>query len=146
LGTFLGLALIIPWSVAAEPGAPPAHKVDYNREVRPILAKNCFPCHGQDEAKRAKGLRLDRSESATRPLADGETAIVRGDPESSALYFRITEEDDSIRMPPKKTGHRLTPREIDTLRHWIEQGAGYARHWALIAPKALPIPEVGNKS
>ena len=121
-------------------------KVDFNREVRPILAKNCFPCHGQDEAKRAKGLRLDRRESAVKPLKDGETAIVPGDPESSELVVKITEEDETLRMPPRKTGNRLTPAEVELLRRWIEQGAEYAAHWALIVPKALPLPEVRDKA
>ena len=97
----------------AEAGSPKARKVDFNREVRPILAKNCFACHGQDEAKRAKGLRLDRREAAVKPLKSGETAIVPGDPDSSELIVRITEEDETLRMPPKKHGNRLTPAEVD---------------------------------
>jgi hypothetical protein len=132
--------------LAADPGTAPARKLDYNRDVRPVLAKNCFACHGQDQAKRAKGLRLDRSESATRPLKDGETAIVPGDPEASALIFRITEEDDTLRMPPKKTGNRLTAAEIEVLRHWIEQGAKYTEHWAFSKPVAAPLPEVQDKA
>ena len=90
-------------------------KVDFNREVRPILAKNCFACHGQDEAKRAKGLRLDRRDAAVKPLKSGETAIVPGDPDSSELILRVTEEDETLRMPPRKSGSRLTPAEVDVL-------------------------------
>jgi hypothetical protein len=66
-------------ALAAEPGSPPSRKVDYNREVRPILTRNCFACHGQDEAKRKAGLRLDQRESAVQPLESGETAIVPKD-------------------------------------------------------------------
>ncbi len=117
-------------------------KVDFIAEVRPILAKNCLVCHGLDEAKRAKGLRLDQRESAIKPLKSGDAAIVPGDPESSALYLRITEEDETIRMPPRKAGGRLSTAEIEILRRWIEQGADYARHWALLAPRALPLPRV----
>ena len=98
---------------AAEVQVEPAGKVDYNRDVRPILARNCFACHGQDEAKRAKGLRLDRRDSAVKPLKNGDTAIVPGDPDSSELIARITEEDDTMRMPPAKAGNRLTPAEVD---------------------------------
>ena len=107
------------WSVACSPrralSRPPSPvhprrsaKVDFNREVRPILAKNCFACHGQDEAKRAKGLRLDVRESAIKPLKSGETAIVPGDPDSSELIVRVTEEDETLRMPPRRraTGSR----------------------------------------
>ena len=125
------------WSTpAAEPASPKTRKVDFNRDVRPILAKNCFACHGQDEAKRAKGLRLDRREAAVKPLKSGETAIVPGDPESSELILRVTEEDETLRMPPRKTGNRLTPAEVDVLKRWIAEGAEYAPHWALIAPKS----------
>ena len=131
---------------AIDPGSPKTRTVDFNRDVRPILAKNCFACHGQDEAKRAKGLRLDRREAAVKPLKSGETAIVPGDPDSSELILRITEEDETLRMPPRKTGNRLTPAEVEVLKRWIEQGAEYAPHWALIAPKALPLPEVRDKA
>ncbi len=150
IGALLALEVVSGWqadrAMAAEPGAAKARKVDFNSEVRPILAKNCFPCHGQDEAKRAKGLRLDRREAAIKPLKDGLTAIVPGDPESSELIIKITEEDDTLRMPPRKTGNRLTPSEVELLNRWIEQGAEYASHWALIAPQARPLPEVRDKS
>jgi len=150
IGTLLTVAVVTGWqagaATAAELGALAARKVDFNREVRPVLAKNCFPCHGQDEAKRAKGLRLDRRDSAVKPLEDGETAIVPGDAESSELVVKITEEDETLRMPPRKTGNRLAPAEIELLRRWIEQGAEYAAHWALIAPQALPLPEVRHKA
>jgi hypothetical protein len=124
-------------------GRPDAAKpVDFNRDVRPILAKNCFPCHGSDEAKRAKGLRLDRRESATKPLKSGETAVVPGDPDSSGLIARVTEEDETLRMPPRKAGNRLSPAEIDILTRWIQRGADYAEHWALVRPGAATLPKV----
>jgi hypothetical protein len=139
----LGLLASPGLASAAEPGASTAkRKIDYNREVRPILTKNCFACHGQDEAKRAKGLRLDVRDSALKPLKNGDVAIVAGDPDSSELIARVTEEDETLRMPPKKTGNRLTPTDAEILRRWIEQGAEYARHWALIPPEAQPLPKV----
>ncbi len=136
-------------SLADEPAsttgpAKTARPVDFNREVRPILSKNCFACHGTDEAKRAKGLRLDLREAAVKPLKSGEAAIVPGDPDSSNLVARISEEDDTLRMPPRKAGNRLTPAEVDVLTRWIQQGANYAEHWALIAPRSEPLPAVKN--
>jgi hypothetical protein len=121
-------------------------KIDFIREVRPILAKNCFACHGPDEAKRAKGLRLDLRESAIQPLKSGDAAIVPGDPDSSALYLRVTEDDETLRMPPKKTGERLSTSDVDVLRRWIEQGAAYTRHWSLVAPRLLPLPRVRRRA
>jgi mono/diheme cytochrome c family protein len=146
----IALGLILPivdvWARAALGQVEAASKVDYNREVRPILARNCFACHGQDEAKRAKGLRLDRRDSAVKPLKNGEKAIVPKDPDSSELIARITEEDATMRMPPRKSGNQLTPAEIDILRRWIEQGAEYAPHWAFLAPQAKPIPSVLDRT
>jgi hypothetical protein len=146
----LGLGLVAAATAkparATDPGASSTKKVDFNREVRPILAKNCFACHGQDEAKRAKGLRLDRRESAVKPLKSGETAIVPGDADSSELILKVTNEDETLRMPPRKSGNRLTAGEVDVLRRWIEQGAEFTPHWALIAPNALSLPEVNDKA
>ncbi|MFO0892047.1 MAG: PSD1 and planctomycete cytochrome C domain-containing protein [Isosphaeraceae bacterium] len=120
--------------------------MDFNREVRPLLAKNCFACHGSDEAKRAKGLRLDVRDAALKPLKSGDPAIVPGDPDGSALVARITEEDETLRMPPKKSGNRLTEAEVETLTRWIKDGAKYAEHWALVPPRAEDPPAVTQAS
>src|SRR5271157_4382317 len=129
---------------AASPDARTARPVDFNREVRPILSKNCFACHGSDEAKRAKGLRLDQREAAVKPLESGEAAIVPGDADSSNLVARISEEDDTVRMPPRKAGNRLSPAKADVLTRWVRQGAKYVEHRALIPPRAETLPKVMN--
>jgi hypothetical protein len=146
-GTLLvGSGPLSTWTSAAEtPGSTTgnaAKPVDFNREVRPILSKNCFACHGSDETKRAKGLRLDVREVALKPLKSGEAAIVPGDPESSSLVARITEEDDTVRMPPRKAGNRLSAAEVDSLTRWIQQGAKYSQHWAFVPPRTNPLPKV----
>ncbi len=120
---------------AAGPG-----KVDFNREVRPILSKNCFACHGSDEAKRAKGLRLDQREAAIKPLKSGEAAIVPGDPDSSALYLRGSPR--RTRRSACRRGRRASgsPRRRSTsCARWVEQGAEYAEHWALWFRRAAAL-------
>ena len=102
---------------AAELWVEPAGKVDFNREVRPILAKNCFACHGQDEAKRAKGLRLDRRESAVKPLKSGDV----GDRPRRPRFQRADRSGSPRRTrrsacPRRKAGNRLTPAEVETSR------------------------------
>ena len=142
-----GLALGAATSVAGPAVAgPPVAAVDYNREIRPILAKNCFSCHGQDETHRAKGLRLDRRESALTELPDGAVAIVAGEPGASELIARVTEEDESLRMPQRKSGNRLSTAEIDLLKRWIAEGASYAEHWAFVPPADRPLPTVNDRS
>ena len=131
---------------ATNQAAKTTRPVDFNREVRPILSKNCFACHGSDEAKRAKGLRLDLRASAIKPLKSGDAAIVPGDADSSNLIARVTEEDDTLRMPPRKAGNRLRPTEVDVLTRWVQQGANYAEHWALIPPNVEPLPSVRDAS
>ncbi|WP_171187612.1 DUF1549 domain-containing protein, partial [Alienimonas chondri] len=121
---------------AAAPDAPPADvpgegKVDFNRDVRPILSNKCNLCHGNDEAGRSTPLRFDSAEGAFIELDGGGHAIVPGDPEASVLMERITEDADSfLRMPPEEAGDPLTAEQIDTLRRWIEQGAEWTGHWA----------------
>lgn len=115
-------------------------RVRYNRDVLPILAENCFACHGLDHNKREAGLRLDQRLDSISELKSGVHAIVPGEVDSSGLWLRITATDDDLRMPPPSTGHRLTSEQRDLLRHWIEQGAEYEPHWAFIQPRAVEPP------
>ena len=93
--------------------------IDFNRDVRPILSENCFACHGPDKNKRKAGLRLDLREDATAKLDSGDYAVVPADVTRSALVKVIATDDEEDRMPPKKTGKRLTKAQITLLREWI---------------------------
>jgi hypothetical protein len=131
---------------AGQEGATAAAAVDYNRDVRPILARNCFACHGQDATHREAGLRLDVRDDAVKELKSGATAVVPGAPDDSELIARVTEADESLRMPPRKSGERLRPGEIEILRRWVQQEATYAEHWAFVKPRVRPLPAVKNPS
>lgn len=113
--------------------------LEYNRDVRPILAENCFACHGFDKAKREAGLRLDTPDGGLAELDSGEIAIVPGKPEESELVHRILASDDTI-MPPHESGKKLTNPQKKILKSWVEQGAGYDKHWAFISPKKVLPP------
>ena len=118
--------------------------VDFNYHVRPILSDRCFKCHGPDANKREAGLRLDTEEGAFAALKDNPSqhVVVPGDPLSSALYHRISTSDTSELMPPPSSKLSLTTTEIAIIKKWIEQGAGYKRHWSFIAPEKPSIPKV----
>ena len=119
-----------------------ADRVDFNREVRPILSTKCFQCHGPDEKARKAKLRLDLRDAAVKPLKGGDVAIVPGKPADSELTRRIIAQDDDDVMPPPKSGPRLTPAQIGTLRRWIAEGAEYAQHWAYVKPTRPTPPAV----
>ncbi len=139
----LGWASIaVVWLTAAGPTGTP---VDYNRDVRPILAKNCFACHGKDESHRERGLRLDDREAASNELKSGAIALVPGSPDESELILRLTEEDESLRMPPRKTGERLSKSDVETLRRWVKEGATYAEHWSLVKPVDRTLPHAKDR-
>src|SRR5438876_278018 len=86
-------------------------RVEFNRDVRPILAENCFQCHGPDKAQRKGQLRLDMVSGAAKVL-------VPGDPQRSELYRRITAADPKEHMPPPKSGRQLSGQQTDLLRRW----------------------------
>ncbi len=144
--TALLCSSVIGWAASpVKPGDKPAKGPNYAREVRPILADNCFTCHGPDEKALKGKLRLDRLESATHPAKSGEIAVVPGAPGKSELLKRVTAADPDEVMPPPKTKRKLTAAQIDTLRRWIESGAPYDTHWAFEAPRRPAIPEVRDK-
>ena len=107
-------------------------KVEFNRDIRPILSDKCFQCHGPDATHRKAKLRLDTDE--------GAKVIVRGKPADSELYQRLITDDADQRMPPKKSGKTLTKTEIDLIRRWIEQGAAWQLHWSFAPPKRPDVP------
>lgn len=111
--------------------------VDFNRDIRPILAQHCWSCHGPDEQTRQADLRLDRRESAV-----AAKAIAPGDPAASELINRIESDDEAQQMPPPDAKKPLSDRQRELLRAWIEQGAEFSRHWAFVAPRRSAVPDV----
>jgi cytochrome c553 len=128
-------------ATAASPG-----KIEYNRDIRPILAENCFACHGADSAARKAGLRLDKFEEAIAPRKDSLPAIAPGKASGSELVRRITTTDEDDLMPPPKSHKVLKPEQKELLKRWIADGAKYQEHWSLIASQRPPLPKVKNKS
>ncbi|MBL8889157.1 MAG: PSD1 domain-containing protein [Planctomycetaceae bacterium] len=99
-------------------------QVDFNQQIRPILAEHCFHCHGPDANQRAADLRLDVAEEAY------QSAIDVHDAEASELVQRVTSSDPDLAMPPPSSGKALSAQQILLLKQWINEGAPYARHWA----------------
>ena len=131
--------LLLVLAAAATAGRA-ADAPDFRRDVRPILAANCFNCHGFDAGARKAGLRLDERNAALLPAKSGARALVPGHPEASELLLRVTDAADP--MPPLETGKSLTPREVDILRRWIAAGADYQPHWAFAPPATPAVPAV----
>ena len=116
--------------------------VSFNREIRPILANNCFACHGPDEKHRETKFHFDTEDGAFAKKG----VIVRGSAEDSLLIEKITEPNPKDRMPPPDSGHVLTDRQIDLLRRWIDQGAKWDTHWAYVPPTRPQLPPLRDTS
>jgi hypothetical protein len=134
----LFLALFSPALVRGADAALP-DKITFNRDVRPILAENCFKCHGFDKKQREANRRLDTREGALADN-DGIRAIVPGNLGESDLHLRIHSEDKDDLMPPADSGKKLSERQKAILDRWIEQGAEYQQHWAYLPIVRPPLP------
>lgn len=129
------------WLVILSPCATAQDEIEFNRDVRPILAANCFECHGFDGKTRKADLRLDTAEGAYTEH-NGVIAVRAGDLAGSELWNRISSLDPEVLMPPPESKKSLTDAEQETLRRWIEQGARYQKHWSFEPPLASAIPDV----
>src|SRR5829696_7363915 len=90
---------------------PASTPISFNREILPILANNCFACHGPDEKQRETKFHFDTREAAL--LKRG--VIEPGNAAESLLIEKVTDPDPNERMPPLETGHKLTDKQIDSL-------------------------------
>src|SRR5688572_6462940 len=137
----LGIVLVLTAGVSASA----QERIDFNRDIRPILSNNCYKCHGFDDKTREAGLRLDKREVATAALESGVTAIVPGKSAKSELVKRVSSKDADLKMPPVDSGKRLTDDEIAKLARWVDEGAEYKGHWSFIVPTRPTLPEVTHK-
>ncbi|MBS0264898.1 MAG: DUF1553 domain-containing protein [Planctomycetes bacterium] len=116
-----------------------ADKLEYNRTIRPILAENCFACHGPDSAARKADLRLDQREPAIK-----SGSLVPGDVDGSEIIRRILSTDPAEQMPPPSTKKSITPAQVELLKRWVAEGAEYQAHWSFLPPVKTAPPKVKN--
>jgi hypothetical protein len=130
-------------AVAQEADLPA--KINYSRDIKPILAGSCFKCHGPDAGQRQAELRLDEHDAALQPAESGMPAILPGKPDESELIRRVTSTDASERMPPEDSKKPpLKARDVELLKRWIAQGANFEPHWSygkLVRPRT---PDAGK--
>src|SRR5262245_58834682 len=134
---------IASFAIAASPlraaDRPIPAKIEFNRDVRPILSDTCFHCHGPDKNARQGELRLDLRDEAIKPADSGATPIVPGKPDESEVARRINSDDEAELMPPPDAHKPLTARQKEILTRWIAQGAEYQQHWSFEPPAKAQI-------
>ncbi len=140
-------SILLVFAVGSAVAAP---TVQFNRDIRPVIADACFHCHGPDPGSRKAGLRLDTEAGFfTGRVKDGKQespTIVRGQPDKSPLYQRLITKDEDDIMPPRKEHKDLKPAQIAMIKAWIEQGAPWQPHWSFIKPERAPLPAVKNEA
>jgi hypothetical protein len=142
---FLLLSAALVWLALPVSSWAAEDRVDFQRQIRPLLADKCFACHGRDAEHREGALRLDDREAALKG-GDSGAAIVPGKPDESELVRRILSSDPDEQMPPPKAKKELTAADKELLRRWIAEGAEYKAHWAFAAPVRPPVPTVKNQA
>ena len=138
--TGLLMACAATWAAR---GAEPT-KIDFGRDILPILSSNCFHCHGPEDGERKGKLRLDTHEGALGTGKSGATTVVPGKTADSELIQRIISQDDDEVMPPRAAKEKLSPKQIELLTRWVEQGAPWGKFWAFEAPAKPAIPNIEN--
>lgn len=117
--------------------------VEFNRDIRPLLADRCYTCHGPDSAARKAEMRFDTQSGLFAKRDDGGL-VVPGKPSASLLFRRITSHDADLKMPPADSGRELSAKDISLIKQWITQGAQWQKHWAFIPPHRAQLPRVKN--
>ncbi len=125
------MVAVLGLATAARADAP----VRFGRDILPILAENCFKCHGPDEKARKAKLRLDTREGALKVIVPGKSA-------GSELVRRIHAAPGDGHMPPPRSGRSLTAEQQALLTRWVDQGAPWGKHWAYEPPLRPDLPEV----
>ena len=119
-------------------------EVDFNFDVKPILSDKCYTCHGPDDKARKANLRLDIESGFYKSLEDNPSHYVinKNSPEKSEILNRINSENSSYVMPPPESNLKLSEREKEVLKKWVDQGGNWEPHWAYTKPKLPNIPEI----
>jgi Protein of unknown function (DUF1553)/Protein of unknown function (DUF1549)/Concanavalin A-like lectin/glucanases superfamily/Planctomycete cytochrome C len=139
------LTLLGPAAIAAPDAV--ADQIEFNRDVRPIFSDKCYACHGPDAANRKTKLRFDVENGAKIELSGARISIVPGDAAKSEVFRRISSDNKGVRMPPAYLGRdKLSDREIEVIRKWIDQGAEWQPHWSFIPPKRAALPAVHDSN
>jgi len=131
-GPPLASALEPPGVTPKDQAPKTVERVDFARDIRPIISENCSFCHGPDEATRQADLRLDTA-------AGVETVIEKHASEASELLRRLISEDPDEVMPPPDSNRSLEPDQIELIGRWIDQGAVWETHWSF---RPLQLPEI----
>src|SRR4051812_18345594 len=125
--------LLLAGFALGEGNAAAGDRLDFRRQVQPILADRCFACHGPDGQNRKANLRLDQKAGLMK-------SVKANDPVASELVRRIASHDPDEVMPPARIKKPLTEKEIATLRRWVHEGAEWNEHWAWKPPKSIGAP------
>jgi len=134
------------FALAASTLSVSAARIDFARDIRPILSDHCFTCHGPDAAKRKGDLRLDVKDSAFGQAKSGATAIVPDDAERSELLKRIRSADPDEAMPPPTESKRLQPGQVELLTQWVKEGAQWTGHWSFEPVKPVTASEAAAEN
>jgi hypothetical protein len=136
------MAAAIGMGIAANAAdANTSEKLQFNRDIRPILSENCYACHGPDKGNRKAKLRLD-----VREVALDIGAFKPGKPNDSELVRRIYTTNLDDQMPPPSSNKHLTSEQKETLKLWIAEGAEYQAFWAYIKPVRPEVPQIKNRA
>src|SRR5262245_14937017 len=155
----LRAAAFLALFVSEPPAEPPARDlpppfagtIEFAKDIRPLLERSCWKCHGGDKSK--GGLRLDEAKAALAGGNSGPVIQIGEKAAQSRLLILVAGMDAELKMPPE--GPALSRDDVGKLRAWIEQGAKFpdaatvagvrrSNHWSFQPIREPPIPPLRN--
>ena len=144
-GLMLSFSMITNFALAESAEKTLGRRIEFNRDIRPILSEKCLHCHGPDPETREAELRLDDPLDVSE-ARDGYQIINVKQPAESALLKRLLTTDVDLKMPPADSGKEISTEEIELIKRWVQQGAEYQQHWSFIKPRRPDSPVLKNKN
>lgn len=122
-----------PFLIAPFLAVSPVFAADFQKDIQPILERNCYECHSEKTGKKKGGFVFDDLKTFKLDIADNDVAQIRPGKPSESHFLEVIVNDGKNHMPPNEN---LSSAEIKKITEWISEGASFDKDAPKLAPTA----------